>query len=210
MSDYRGIGVLGGSFNPVHKGHVFLAEYVRETCRLEKVLMIPTGVHPFSTKRKNVPPGIHRLNMIKLAIEDAPGVEASDIEIRKEEPSYTYITLTELREQYGEETPIHFIVGTDELMTLNKWYCADRIVQEFGLIVGIRPHFEKDRIMEKVREMEEEHSAKILLVDLPAPDVSSTQVREALMKGEDTSGLISEKVLAYIRVNGLYKPEEVT
>ena len=78
MSDYRGIGVLGGSFNPVHKGHVFLAEYVRETCRLEKVLMIPTGVHPFSTKRKNVPPGIHRLNMIKLAIENAPGVEASD------------------------------------------------------------------------------------------------------------------------------------
>ena len=209
MNDYFGIGVFGGSFNPVHNGHVFLAGYVREALKLEKVLMIPTGIHPFTTKRDNVPSGEHRLKMIELAIEGTPGVEASDIEIKKSEPSYTYVTLTELRALYGEEMPIHFIVGTDELMTLDKWYCADKIVSEFGLIVGIRPHFEKDIIMEKVREMEEEHSAKILLVDLPAPDVSSTEVREALSAGEDADGLISEKVLRYIRENGLYRPEEV-
>jgi len=199
------IGVLGGSFSPVHNGHIFLAKYVKENCGLDKVLMIPTGVHPFECKRnKNIPDAEHRLNMLKLAVEGENGIEISDIELKSAEVSYTYVTLCKLREIYGEKCRIYFVIGTDELLDLEKWYEYEKLIKEFSFIVGIRPHYENSKVIDKARYLNERFGAHIEIIDLPAPDVSSTEVREAIAEKTDLAGLVPETVNEYIKLNNLY------
>ncbi len=199
------IGVLGGSFSPVHNGHIFLAKYVREHCDLDKVLMVPTGTHPFTHKQgKEIPSGEHRLKMLELALEEETAVEASDIEIRSPEISYTYNTLCRLREKYGRECRIFFIIGTDELMELDKWYEIEKMMKEFSFIVGIRPGYEIGLVKDKLRFYEEMWGADMMIINLPAPDVSSTDVRKAISGCRELTGMVPGVVCRYIKENKLY------
>lgn len=198
------IGILGGSFSPVHNGHIFLAGYVRKNCGLDKVIMIPTGIHPFAEK-KNLPEAAHRLSMLRLAVEGIEGLEVSDIEVKSPEVSYTYVTLCRLREIYGKDCSLYFIVGTDELLELERWYEAGRLLKEFSFIVGIRPGYSMEIVGEKIKELKKRFRADINIINLPAPDVSSTEVRDAIRKNGDLTGLVPKRVNEYIKANGLYK-----
>ncbi|MDO4481290.1 MAG: nicotinate (nicotinamide) nucleotide adenylyltransferase [Bacillota bacterium] len=198
------IGILGGSFSPVHNGHIFLAGYIRENCRLDKVIMIPNGIHPFAEKQ-NMPDAVHRLRMLELAVEGIEGIEVSDIEVRSPGVSYTYITLCRLRETFGKDCTLYFIIGTDELLELERWYEAGRLLKEFSFIVGIRPGYSMETVGEKINELKNRFGADIRIINLPAPDVSSTEIREAVGKNGDLTGLIPERVNEYIKANGLYK-----
>ncbi len=196
---------MGGSFSPVHNGHIFLAKYVKENCGLDKVLMIPTGIHPFECKRsRNIPDAQHRLNMLNLAVKEEDGIEISDIELKSSDVSYTYVTLCKLREIYGGECRLYFVIGTDELLDLEKWYEYEKLIKEFSFIVGIRPHYENSKVFDKARLLNANFGADIRIIDLPAPDVSSTEVREAIAEKTDLAGLVPETVNEYIKLNNLY------
>lgn len=198
------LGVLGGTFSPIHKGHIFLAEYVRKHCGLEKVLLIPAGIPPHKLGM-NILSGEHRLKMTQIAAEGKPGLEVSSIEIDSPEISYTFDTLTRLQEIYGADWEIFFITGTDELLGLHTWYRAKDLLARFGFIVGVRPGYEMDKVQKHMVELQEEFGAKIEIISLPAPNISASQVRELLGKGLGTSELLDEKVLSYIEEKGLYR-----
>lgn len=205
LNKYR-LGVMGGSYSPVHNGHVFLAEFVKENCRLDKLLIIPTGKHPFQYKQKRkMPEPEHRLKMLELAFENDEGIEVSDIEMRSSEVSYTYNTLCRLREIYGAEYKISFVFGTDELLSFHKWYEAENLMREFSFIVGIRPGYRLEEVESIIEDYRTRWNADIEVINLPAPDVSSTEVREAIATDADFSGMVPEKVWKYIKENGLYQ-----
>lgn len=198
------IGILGGSFSPVHNGHIFLARYVKDECGLDEVIMIPTGIHPFKGAC-GMPEATHRLKMLELATEKEEGLSVSDIEVKSNEVSYTYVTLCKLREKYGKDCRIYFIVGTDELLELDRWYKAESLMKEFSFIVGIRPGYGKDIIESKIPDLNKRFGADINVINLPAPDVSSTQVREAIAQNKDLSAMLPKQVNEYIKTNKLYR-----
>lgn len=198
------IGVLGGAFSPVHKGHLFLAKYVKEHCGLDKVIMIPTGRHPFKEGVLKLIDSEHRINMLEIATRDEEGIEVSDIEVKSPEVSYTYVTLCKLKKIYGNDCEISFITGTDELLSLERWYAADKLLKEFSFIVGIRPQYEMDKVADRVEFLSRDFGANINIVNLPAPDVSSTEVRKIMYAGEDLKALVPGPVIEYITDNKLY------
>lgn len=200
------IGVLGGSFSPVHNGHLFLAKYVRENCSLDKVIMIPTGKHPFH-KDTGSAQVHHRMNMLRLALETEEGIEVSDMEINSDAVSYTYVTLRRLQEEYGADCKLFFIVGTDEIMSLECWYEAEKLLKEFSFIVGVRPHYEMALVAQKIQIFHEKWDADIQVINLPAPDVSSSEIREAISRFGDLQGLVPDRVNEYIKENRLYMKE---
>lgn len=198
------IGILGGSFSPVHNGHIFLARFVRESCGLDKVIMIPTGIHPFKADME-MPGASHRLKMLELATEGEEGLEVSDIETKSPEISYTYVTLCKLREIYGKDSALYFIVGTDEILDLERWYEAEKLMKEFAFIVGIRPGYGMETVEKKIEDLKKRFGADINVINLPAPDVSSTEIREAISEKKDLCGLVPERVNEYIKANRLYQ-----
>ncbi len=227
------IGILGGSFNPPHKGHTFLAAYAKEACGLSKVIFIPTGKHAFDSK-SGMTEAAHRMRMVELALRGNPSFEISDIEVRSAEKSYTYNTLTRLRKEVGDESRLCFITGTDEIFDIHRWYEWEKLLKEFEFIIAARPGVDLSAAEAKVKEYRSRLGADItLLKDIPAPDISSTEVRafieeirrklDELSEGQnaeacivrknitdaqilDTDNLpIEEEVLEYLLENNLYR-----
>ena len=198
------LGILGGTFSPIHKGHVFLARFVKENCGLEKVILMPAGKPPHKLGEPIEAPR-HRLAMARLAAEGIPGLEVSDLEMKKPDISYTYDTLTALRERFGDEWQLYFITGTDELLGFEGWYRAEELMKEFSFIVGVRPGYERENIQEKAESLRAKYGADILIVDLLAPDVSASEIRKRLYENKPVEDLLDEKVIRYIRKEGLYQ-----
>lgn len=198
------IGVLGGTFSPIHNGHIFLAEYVQKHCGLEKVLLIPARIPPHKLA-EDIVEADHRLAMTRLAARHNPLLQVSDMEIKRPQISYTYDTLMCLKEQLGPAYDLFFITGTDELLGLDRWYKAKELLAQFGFIVGVRPGYEVEKIQDKIDFLQAEYGAKIEIISLPAPDISASDVRARLEGRKLVEGLLDDAVIAYIQDKGLYR-----
>ena len=119
--------------------------------------------------------------------------------------SYTYDTLCRLRKIYGEDSEIFFITGTDELLGLQSWYQAEKLLSQFGFLVGVRPGYEMDRLQERVDALRKEFGARIQILFPSAPDISASQVRSCFEAGFPAKELLDERVIAYIEEMGLYQ-----
>ncbi|MCQ4635908.1 nicotinate-nucleotide adenylyltransferase [Anaerovorax odorimutans] len=197
------IGILGGTFDPVHYGHIGLAEDAREQAGLSRVLLIPAKLQPFKLD-KQVTCGAHRLAMVRLAVEDIPGLEASDYELKQEQISYTYKTLRAISAEMGEETQLCFITGTDAFLKIDKWKNAEEMLTSYSFAVGSRPGYkemELDRCIERLKSV---YNTDIVKIHNRRRDISATQIRERLESGKSLSGLVPEQVERYILINGLY------
>lgn len=197
------IGILGGTFDPVHYGHIGLAEDAKEQAGLSKVLLIPAKLQPFKLD-KQVTCGTHRLEMVRLAVEDIPGLEASDYELKQEQISYTYKTLRAISAEMGEETQLCFITGTDAFLKIDKWKNAAEMLTSYSFAVGSRPGYkemELDRCIERLKSV---YNTDIVKIHNRRRDISATQIRERLESGKSLSGLVPEQVERYILINGLY------
>ena len=192
------LGIFGGTFNPPHIGHSRLAEHFVNELSLDRLLVIPTAQPPHK-EAKELADSNDRINMCMLAFPDAL---ISDIEIARGGKSYTFDTLTEIRAQYPDDE-LFFIVGSDMLLSFDRWYKHEEILDMVTLCAADRQ--EEDSLL-KQHGVPEFFNGKRLVVSSLAPfEVSSTQIRELIRNGESTDGLLDPAVRAYIDERGLYR-----
>lgn len=195
------IGILGGTFDPVHIGHIEIAKSAMRQCSLAQVRVMTAGIPPHKRDKKTTPSRM-RYKMTELAISGEAGLFADDYELKKSEYSYTANTLCELKKLHPE-WDIYFIIGEDSLRDLHLWYKPEVIVRNCTLLVY--PRKAGSNINDLKAMYEEKMGAEIIIIDAPEIDVSSTEIREKIKNGESADGLLPEKVMEYIRETGLYR-----
>ncbi len=191
--------IFPGTFNPIHNGHIYMAEYAAENFDIKKVLFIPAHVPP---QKKNFPELTkHRFNMVKLAIQSNPCFEISDIEYKLKGKSYTYLTILELYKKYDIEDKINFIIGTDAFEKLDSWYESKKLRKLVNFIVFVR---ENDFYSQKYDKMKEK-GYNFKFAQMGYNDISSSSIREKISENKSLDGLTPKIVERYIQENGLYK-----
>lgn len=197
------IGVLGGTFNPIHYGHLLLAESARDRLGLDKVLFIPTGNNPMKTTDWDIDAKF-RYEMTQKGIAGNKYFEVSDIEVTREGYTYTIDTLNELEKIYpGDE--IYFIVGADIIFDINSWKRADEVLSKITLVTTFRPGYDQDRLDRRVEELREVHGVRILKLFAPEMDISSSEIRSRVKHGYSIKYLLPESVEDYIYEKQLYR-----
>ena len=195
-------GVFGGTFDPVHCGHMEVARRAILECGLDKLIVVPANEQPLKTDRA-LAPGHHRMNMLKLAFSSDDNIVISDIELKKGSLSYTVDTLRDIRRIYGE-AEIFFVVGIDSFLKIELWKEPGALLRDFPFIVAVRPGYMENELEELAARVKESFGARIFRISNALIPVSSTKVRDGIRLGEDFGdGLVSE-VKVYITENGLY------
>lgn len=189
------IGIYGGSFNPIHKGHTQLAASIVAQGLLDELWLLVSPLNPLkSGEVSNIAEYEHRLKMAELATEGIEGVNVSDFERHLPLPSYTINTLGELQKAYPEHEFV-LVIGADNWERFPRWYHADEIIEKYRILIYRRPGCELD---------ETALPASVQVVDTQLYDVSSTQIRESVKKGRMMRRWLDEKVARYIKRNHLY------
>lgn len=202
MKAMKKVGILGGTFNPVHIGHLILAETAYETFGLDYVLLMPNG-NPPHKEINTEDGGIHRMNMLRLAVEDNPHLQLSSFELDKKGVMYTYRTLELLKEQHPD-TEYYFILGADSLFDLKKWQKPGSICKNATLLAAVRDELGKERVKQQIALLEQEFQAEIYLMDTPNLSFSSHNIRERIKNGKTVTYYIPKAVEEYIHDNNLY------
>ncbi len=195
-------GILGGTFDPVHNGHIKIACGVCRQLKLDAMLFIPAAISPFKVETCETPLP-HRLRMVELAIAGIPGFSISRIEADRPGTSYTVDTLETLKNRSGEASELFFIIGLDSLRTLPEWKAPDRIISLCRLVTVRRPGYELPDI-KKLETRVPGLSERLTILDGPLVDVSSTDIRRRIAAGQDIAGMVPPAVAEYIRKNNLY------
>lgn len=204
MLKEKRIGISGGTFDPVHYGHLLIAETIREQFKLDKVIFIPTGRPPHKSL-SYVSDAEHRYEMVKRAIKGNVFFEASRIEIDRAGFSYTVDTLETLKKDYGENAKLFFIIGADIIHDIVNWKKPERIFKLCEFIAVMRPGFEKESFKKKLDSLFHKYGAIIHMADTPLIGISSTIIREKVSKGLSIKYMLPEEVENYIACKGLYR-----
>ncbi|MFA6357043.1 MAG: nicotinate-nucleotide adenylyltransferase [Candidatus Omnitrophota bacterium] len=186
------VGILGGTFNPVHIGHLILAEEAREKLKLDKIIFIPTALPPHKDNL-NIAAACDRLLMLKLAIKSNKFFSVSDIEIKRSGRSYTIDTLNELKAKYAQDE-LYFIIGSDLLKYLSEWKDLNKIIQMVNFVVATRPGYPLEKIPPYMQT-----------IAIRAVDVSGFEVRTCIQENKSFGYLVPDRVFDYIKKRKLYK-----
>ena len=203
FENYKKIGILGGTFNPVHVGHLLMAEYAKEAADLDVVVLMPS-CKSYMKAGTNVLSGEERLEMLKLSIEDNPDLVTSDMEIRRGGNTYTYETLLQMK-GLCPASELYFIVGADSLFSMESWVKPEEIFANCTILAAGRDGADKEALLFKKKELEERFGAKIMLLDFPQIDISSTTIRENVKKHKSIRYMVHDRVWKYIQDNRLYE-----
>ncbi len=196
------IGILGGTFDPVHNGHIKVAEAVMAQLDLAKVIFVPAG-QPWLKSDSPVSPAKHRVEMVRLAIADCSGFELSLIEINRPGPSYTVDTIEELRAKPGSGNELFFILGWDSLAQLPKWKEPSRLIEVCRLVAVPRPGY-KSPDLNQMETLIPGLLSRLIIQDKPEIDVSATQIRRRVAEGLSIRDLVPMPVAEYIKQHRLY------
>lgn len=188
------IGIFGGTFDPVHLGHLITAQAVRELRNLDKILFVPSYIAPHKQDIQ-ASASIHRINMLKLSIRGIPYFDWTDYEIKRKSVSYTIDTLIEMKKRYNE---IELIVGEDNICSFDQWKSPEEIFKLAKIIVLKRRLGEESKCDNK-------YIHKAIFLETPQIDISGTEIRERVKKGFPINFLVPQKVLKYIYDANLYK-----
>lgn len=197
----KNYAIFGGSFDPVHIGHLRLAMAATEEFKLDELILMPNYVSPFKLNSK-VTGVADRVAMAKLLLPYNDAFSVSTYEVERTEPSYTIETLAHFRDSLDGK--LYFILGFDSIMTLDKWYMAEELMK-YPMITGRRPGTMDDEGFRKIEEYKERFGADITVLDIEPFDASSTHIRELVREGESTEGLLLREVREYIDEHALYK-----
>lgn len=196
------IGVLGGSFDPVHLGHLSLAKDALVQGCLDCVFFMPVHRQPFKLDAK-LSSDDDRLAMLREAVKEMPGLLVSDWEIRNQGISYTYLTLRALKDQ-NPGARIYFITGTDTFLKMNLWKNAEELLQENNFIVGHRPGYREQELLDQVSKLKQVCDSEIIVINNTRLDISATKIRSIVAKGGSISQFVPPQVERYISTHGLY------
>lgn len=194
------IGIMGGTFSPIHFGHLKLATTAYEEFNLDKVLFIPSGN---SYLKNDVLESRYRLEMTKLAVMDTPYFEVSAVEIDRGGNSYTYETLRELKDIYPE-SELFFIVGADSFFYMDKWKEPEEIFKNAVILVSVRDDSSIEELEKKRNFFVDEYNAVVKFLSMECIDISSTQIREMIKEGKSVDNMVPSNVIDYISENKLY------
>src|SRR5436305_10073353 len=202
----RRVGLIGGTFDPIHYGHLVVAEEVRAALDLADMGFIPTGQPPHK-REGTVTAAKHRFAMLELATASNPHFSISRIELDRPDPSYTVETLRLLREQWGRQTALYFIIGWDSLEELMDWYDPAGILEQLTYLVAVhRPgHQEVPRYRKRLAERLPEIKQRLLTLPAPQLDISATELRLRVAEGRPIKYQTPEAVERYIAQHGLYR-----
>lgn len=200
MSD---IGILGGTFDPFHTGHLCIARSAVKSGGMEKVILMPAKVSPFKVGREMASEE-DRLSMAGLAAEISPDIEVSRLEIESEGVSYTFRTLTTIHKMHPYDR-YWLIVGSDQFLALESWYKGKDILENFQVILASRPGYKEELIEDKIRRYTGTYGTAVRVLTDEMPDISSTMIKENIKAGKSITGLVPDKIEAYINEHGLYK-----
>ena len=190
------IGFLGGTFDPIHSGHLILAQQLLEPFQLDKVFFIPAAIPPHKND-KSVSTAHQRFEMTKAAIEDNSRFEISDIELKREGRSYTIDTIRQLKELFPD-SDFFLLAGSDILNEFDTWKDPEKIFQEMKVVIGVRPGYDKI-------DPDNEFFKKSIIAKIEGLQVSSTQIRHKVREGKSIKYLVPVKVEEYIKAKELYK-----
>lgn len=188
------IGLFFGSFNPVHVGHMIIANYMVEHSGLDEVWMVVSPQNPHK-KKKSLASEYDRLHMVELAIGEQPGIKGSDIEFKLPKPSYTVDTLTYLKEKYDNKN-FSLIMGGDNLATFHKWKNYELILEHHALYVYQRPSYDVGPLAEH---------EKVTLLDAPLLQLSASYIRQQIADGNSIRYLVPDAVHTELMATGLYR-----
>lgn len=195
------IGIYGGSFDPVHNGHINAARNFMEELSLDKIIIVPAYCSPFK-KGLAVTPSQHRLNMCNIAFGNTEGFEVSDVEILRADEGYMSDTVAQIREQYPD-AELFLLLGSDQLLIFQKWHAWNKITDEATVAAAART-WDDDAAMEAAAAVLRSYGAEVIIVPIDVKELSSTDVREAVRRGDDISAMVPPGVAEYIWDNYLY------
>lgn len=196
------IGIFGGTFDPVHEGHINLASAAAEGADLDQVVFVPNYISPFKQNTK-VTPGEMRCEMIRRILHRNPAFSLSDHEIRLNRSCYTWDTLSYFSEKYS--CNLYFILGLDSLMTLDSWYRGEEIIEKYKIITGVRPGTDYGAAIEKANKYRSQLKGNITFVDLKPMAAASSEIRRNYSAGRITENIVPPEIIGFIEENGLYK-----
>ena len=202
----RKIGIMGGTFHPIHYGHLIIAENAYEQYHLDQVIFMPTGHAPhksFSGDEMTK----HRCEMVRLSIEDNPHFSLSLREAERERTTYTYQTLETLHSEYPE-AEIYFILGADSLYNFNTWAHPERICEQAVILAAVRDNLTERRVDEMITELREQYGARVHRINTPNFNVSSASIRERAERGQTIRYLLPPVAEKYILDHNLYRQKD--
>ena len=197
------IGIMGGTFDPLHYGHLVTAEEARTQFNLDKVIFVPTG-NPPHKKNYSVSEPEHRFLMTVLAVMSNPFFTVSRTEIDRKGYSYAVDTVINFRKQYGSDAELFFITGADAILEILTWKNVQALMQECCFIAATRPGFNLEELNKKSLEFPGDFQRCVYFMQIPSLSISSTDIRQRVIKGQTIKYLMPEAVQQYIYKNNLY------
>lgn len=197
------VGIMGGTFNPIHVGHLLLAEWAKDALNLDEIWVIPTGCS-YMKENAAVAAPEERYQMACLAVEGNEGFFCKDTEIVREGYTYSYETLEILREQ-NPDVSFYFIFGADCLFTIENWKHPERIFANCTVVAAVRGDSPIEAMQQKIAELELQYQADIRLLPFLQLEISSTEIRRRVRDGQSIRYLVPDPVIGYIQEKGLYK-----
>ena len=196
----RRIGIMGGTFNPIHIAHLMIADRAKDAFGLEKVLFMPAKEPP----PKETIAAHHRYEMVRRAIAGNPDFILSDRELLREGPSYSIYTINELVEEAGDQTDFYFITGTDSIQDLPTWHKPQELLEKCHFIGTIRPEG-SEKVEEAIQALGPLAQEKIHFLMVPQLAISSSYIRQQIGAGKSIKYIVPDSVIDYIQQEGLYK-----
>lgn len=204
LKDYKRLAIMGGTFDPIHYGHLIVAETVRDKFNIEKVLFIPTGIPPH---KQGVTDSEQRYIMTVLSTTTNPYFDVSRIEIDRKGYSYTIDTLLELKESVSKDCIIYFITGADAVHEILTWKDPEALLSICEFIAVTRPGYNKNKLFGEVKNIQAQFESKVHFLEVPSLDISSSDIRRRVQTGMSIKYMVPEPVEGYIYKFNLYKTE---
>lgn len=196
------IAIYGGTFNPIHNGHIVSLQHLLDDQQFAKVLVIPSGVPPFKSEVSlNIK---HRLHMCQLVTKQLPDVEIEDFETKSIEPSYTYETLKHLS-RLNPLNKYYWTIGYDNLFHIETWYKGIEILKEYGIIIINRGGYDSEKALAKQEELAKLYQTEFINITIPNIEISSTDIRTRVSKKKSIIGYTLDSIIDYIDQNNLYQ-----
>lgn len=206
MKKHR-IGIMGGTFDPIHMGHLIIGEKAYEQLHLEKVFFMPSGNPPHKQNRTGGATDGQRVEMVRRAISTNPHFELQLLEMHEEGYSYTFRTLETLNREHPD-TEYYFIIGADSLFSLETWMKPERIIAACTIVVATRNHSPMEKLNQEMRRLTEKYQGRFVRLDTLNIDISSRMIREWIRNGQSLRYYVPDPVISYIEQEKIYCPAE--